>query len=487
MSQSNNTVSLSIEQLRDIFSDQLWIAISSEDIEKATKELDVYSSNRSRQRGLINYLCMQKLIPLIKNYSDREVKAYLPQDSAERMACFWDVVNGFSLDVEGGYKLVVVPSEYSDIEEFSIPQEWMDIFTLHGEYYLGVQVDLEEGWLRVWGYATHQEIKQQGEYTSASRSYSLDEGDVTTDVNLLWAAMDLGIKEVVNLNPIPDLSKEQTKELIEQLSEPSLFDIRHDLEFEQWAGIIKNEDLRQKLYEARTNCLAPVPASLTFSQSVSDIVATLSSLIDYGTALLGWSLSPAYASRGQFSFRSTYRSSSFQQVQVIIELLDYKTPTGELQQAIIDLDNIDTDDEKIRELVIANLAKLINELERDEETRWRAADKLYEIDPTHPSAGVQQRKGISFDERFISFKMDIIALPDDKFAIRASVESDDPQNVLPGGLEMIIFDRDSRELLRISSKPNDYLIKKPLKGNKGDEFIISLKSSQYEIREQFKI
>ena len=208
----------------------IWASISSQEIENVSKELDIYSSDRSRQQGLINYLSMQKLISIIPQHSDLKPKLYLPQDSADRMASIWDVVNGFSLTVDG-YKLVVIPSESSDVGAFSIPQEWVDIPVWHGDYYLAVKVDLEVGELRVWGYTSHQEVKQPNKYVSDSRSYCLTESEINTNVNSLWTEIDRGVRKVVNLVPVPELTSERARSLIEQLSTSTANEIRNSLDF----------------------------------------------------------------------------------------------------------------------------------------------------------------------------------------------------------------------------------------------------------------
>jgi hypothetical protein len=464
---------LNIDRLQELFEERIWIAITQEDIENAERQIGKYSSNLSRKTALINYLCQSKLIPTIREYSDLDAKLIYPNSDTQES--FWDIINGFKLTVGNKHEVVLIPGEYYDLEAFEVPQEWVDIPKLSGEYYLAVQVKIEEGWMSIWGYATHKEIKEHGEYSSISRCYSLDSVRITTDVNLIWTAIELGIKEVVDLDPIPALSPVLATKLIEQLSKPSLFDIRHYLEFKQWAGIIKDDSLRNQLYQSR---IAP-PIPVIVSQSFYKVVGILSDVIISGTALAGWIISPIPAIGSQPSFRSTYRSSS-KQAQEIIELLHSKTPTGELQQAFISLDGINIDNLKIRESLIKALVNLIDELDREEPIRWLAADKLYEIDPKHPSAGVQQQKGISFDERTLDFKIGIIALPNNKFAIRAFVRPNGKSNQLPQGLEMVMFDLDNRELIRKPSKIH-------FKADRGDEFVISLKSPYDEIRMPFKI
>jgi Protein of unknown function (DUF1822) len=475
MSQSNrNTFAPTIEQLREMFEDRIWISISPEDIKNAEQKLDTYSSNRSRKRGLINYLCQQKLIPIIQEYSDREPKLHLPQDSNDRMASLWDILNGFSLTVDG-YKLVVIPSECIDLEEFSIPKEWMDIPELRGDYYLAVQVDLEDGWLSVWGYATHQEIKNGSEYSPVSLSYSLDEGDMTTDVNLIWTAIDLGIKEVVNLNPIPDLSPVLATELIEQLSKPSLFDIRHDLEFEQWAGIIKDARWRTQLYRSRTASLRSVQVNP---------VQRLSNWL-YGFIPEPWvTFSPSYSLNLRSNDR--LRSDKAEEAIKILNSTDFKSITekeiGKLQEAIIDLENNGRGDDK----EVQALTRLIDGLVNGEETRWRAADLLYKIDNTHPFAGIQ--RGILFDGQDIILKIGIIPLLKNKFSVRVTVSGrDDRLNQLPNGLKMMISLNNNKIFHEDTLQQGSDNIRYICRFDKGENFTVCIESEKFQIRENFSL
>ena len=64
----------------------------------------------------------------------------------------WEFVTGFALNL-GKSRLVIIPSETIDTDEFSVPQEWVDIPELAADYYLAVQVNFEDRWLRVWGFS----------------------------------------------------------------------------------------------------------------------------------------------------------------------------------------------------------------------------------------------------------------------------------------------------------------------------------------------
>ena len=445
----------------------IWASISTQEIENISKELDIYSSDRSRQQGLINYLSMRKLIPIIQQNS-REPKLYLPQDSADRMASIWDVVNGFSLTV-GGYKLVVIPSESSDAGEFSIPQEWVDIPAWHGDYYLAVKVDLEVGELRVWGYTSHQEVKQPNKYVSDSRSYCLTESEINTDVNLLWTEIERGVREVVNLVPVPELTFQRARSLIEQLSTSTANEIRNSLDFSDWAGIVQDARWRTKLYQART-------VKLRSSQK-----GVVENLISWGYGIWSqvWDVSaPAFRGSSNIQSRSTTRSvnSNPLKSQELVKILASDASEEELQRAISELEQVGIGDlEEINALEC-----LIDDIDRTEKTRWKAADSLAAIDPSYPSAGI--RRDILYEDLDVTLQLDIIRLLRHEFAIRFAVLVHNASK-LPEDLEVFIIEDD--KITPIRKEPNSTYVEARLIREKNEHFTISIKIGQSEISKEF--
>ncbi|MBD2491395.1 DUF1822 family protein [Aulosira sp. FACHB-615] len=96
----------------------------------------------------------------------------------------WELVNGTAITI-GEIRIVLVPSEAIDSSEIRVPQEWVDIPNWVADYYLAVQVNPDDGLVRVWGYTTHLELQQQGNYDGRDRTYSLDAEQLTRDINLL--------------------------------------------------------------------------------------------------------------------------------------------------------------------------------------------------------------------------------------------------------------------------------------------------------------
>ncbi|TAG39467.1 MAG: DUF1822 family protein, partial [Oscillatoriales cyanobacterium] len=67
----------------------------------------------------------------------------------------WEVVNGTAFQI-GETRLILIPSDETELEEFCVPQEWVDIPNWSADYYLPVQVNLDgddgECWIELCGF-----------------------------------------------------------------------------------------------------------------------------------------------------------------------------------------------------------------------------------------------------------------------------------------------------------------------------------------------
>lgn len=172
---------------------QLWLEISPQDQSSAWEQSQSLCQSVSRWRAYINQLCRETFISYLKEEYPQET---IPRINLGTLLSLWDVVNG-SFVTMGDKKFILVPTEASDDEELSVPQEWMDIPSFVGDYYLAVQVNPDEQWIRIWGYTTHEKLKNQGHYDPIERSYSLDKDDLTEDINVLWLAQELCPQETI--------------------------------------------------------------------------------------------------------------------------------------------------------------------------------------------------------------------------------------------------------------------------------------------------
>ena len=134
----------------------------------------------------------------------------------------WEAVNGTPIAFDQT-RLAIVPSQEIDLEEFRVPQEWVDIPEWAADYYLAVQVNLEAGWLRLWGFTTHQQLKNQTEYDALDRTYTVEGEDLYSDLNVLWVTQKLCPQKKAEIQPLPKLSATQAKRLLAQMGKATRY------------------------------------------------------------------------------------------------------------------------------------------------------------------------------------------------------------------------------------------------------------------------
>lgn len=215
---------------------QLFLELDQVTLNNAWLHSQKASTPNSRWQTYLNHLCLKIFSSWMKEEQNNPVQATSPQTNC------WELINGTVIKV-GDAKLLLVPSEASDLTEMRVPQEWVDIPNWVADYYLAIQVNLDDGYLRVWGYGTHQQLKTKGTYNSSDRSYSLIEDDLIKDINALWVARELCPEEVtqVAVQPLPPISVTQAENLIQRLGDRDLILPRLAIPFTLWASLIQNE------------------------------------------------------------------------------------------------------------------------------------------------------------------------------------------------------------------------------------------------------
>lgn len=243
-----DTMTLQLNELVTIYPEHLWIELPSEVQGKIWQIVtqEAYSNHAARWRGFLNHLCLHTLF----NWLPIEPETPIICPNRAELSSFWEIVNGTVLTV-GKTRLALIPSDKSSQAEFHIPQEWVDIPNWAVNYYLAVQLNLEAGWLRVWGYATHQQIREEGKYDPIDRNYCLEPEDLIADINMMWIARELFAPQKLEIKSLPKLSTAQVEKLLAQLSQHTPFSPRLCVPFGQWAALITADKNRQSLYQKR--------------------------------------------------------------------------------------------------------------------------------------------------------------------------------------------------------------------------------------------
>lgn len=216
-------------------------------------QADVYSQSFSNPtsgyQGYINELCLSAVLLWLQEDVTPQAKVW---PTTTVLSSFWELVNGTAITSEAT-RFILIPSETIDLSELRVPQEWVDIPSWVGDYYLAVQVEPDEGYVRVWGYCTHAQLKSQGSYDASDRTYALDAADIINDISVLAVARQLCPEEstrsaIEEILPIPQL---QAQNLITRLGNPEILIPRLAIPFQLWGGLIEHGGWRKSLYQRR--------------------------------------------------------------------------------------------------------------------------------------------------------------------------------------------------------------------------------------------
>ncbi len=228
---------------------QPWLEFSPDDRDRAWQRSQTMVASGDRWTAYLNDLCLHALLPWLQAEYCPEARVWT---NVAALPSFWAVVNGTAL-TWGTKRFVLLPTETIDLEEVVVPQEWVDLPSWAADYYLTVQVEPDELWLRIGGYTTHARLKTRARYIDVDRTYRLDADDLIDDLAVLWESLRVCPEEPtrVAVAPIPPLPQPQADALIERLGNPARLTPRLDVPLALWAGLLEHGGWRQRLGERR--------------------------------------------------------------------------------------------------------------------------------------------------------------------------------------------------------------------------------------------
>ncbi len=208
-----------------------------------------YSTPGAYQRAWINQLCLQAFLPWFREEIDPSAKVY-PNTAA--LPSFWELVDGTAITFDTS-RLLLIPTLAMDGDELRVPQEWVDIPELVADYYIAVQVNPDDGWIKIFGYTTHKSLKEKGVYDVGDRTYSLEREDLIQDINVLWVTRQINYPEALRtlIAPLASIPQSQASNLLERLGNPDVKFPRLAVPFPLWGSLIAHGGWRNKLYELR--------------------------------------------------------------------------------------------------------------------------------------------------------------------------------------------------------------------------------------------
>lgn len=240
----------------------------------------------------LNQLCLGAVLPWLQEDITPQAKVW---PNLATVSSFWELVNGAAITLDAA-RLILVPNENIDSSELRVPQEWVDLPSLAGDYYLAVQVEADDGYVRVWGYCTHKQMKTKGSYQQSDRTYALAQEHIITDINVLKVAREFCLEEVtrVAIVDIPRLPQAQAENLITRLGNPEIITPRLAVPFTVWGGLMEHGGWRQRLYEQRLGLPEQKSVIRWLQTGVSQIAAGM-----------GWELNLQFRAAGARSVEQT--------------------------------------------------------------------------------------------------------------------------------------------------------------------------------------
>ncbi|MDJ0706768.1 MAG: DUF1822 family protein, partial [Leptolyngbyaceae cyanobacterium MO_188.B28] len=225
------------------------LEISPNELEAVWRDRPSLSTPGRCWSAYLNQVCLSRFLPWLQTEYIADATVW---PDAENLHSFWEVVDGFAITA-GGKRWVLLPSESLDKSELVVPQEWVDIPEWVADYYFPVQVDLEQPALRIWGYATHQQLKTAAQYDASDRTYCLDGRQLTQDLTVFWAAYQFCPDEPTRalVSALPKVFPSQIEGLLQQLGDPAVTFPRLAASFPFWGALLSQPTWRRQLFKAR--------------------------------------------------------------------------------------------------------------------------------------------------------------------------------------------------------------------------------------------
>lgn len=271
---------------------ELWLEVDSETQAQSWEQSQEFSTSHSRWTVYLNRLCLDTFLPWLQTeYAPEAILC--PQ--FQMLPESWGVVTGTAIQF-GDKRIVLIPDKTLDTDELRVPQEWIDIPSWVGDYYLAVQVNPEGEWVRVWGYTTHADLKTLGHYDADDRTYSLDAMQLVQDLAVLWVVQQLYPDEPTQgaIVPLPALQEAQAANLLQRLAHPALPEPRLEVPFASWGALLDRADWRQSFYQARRGEVSP----RSFQSALINLQQWLEGVFDDPwqsiDTLLGTNAAPAF-------------------------------------------------------------------------------------------------------------------------------------------------------------------------------------------------
>jgi hypothetical protein len=126
---------------------------------------------------------------------------------------------------------------------------------------------------------------------------------------------------------------------------------------------------------------------------------------------------------------------------------------------------------------------------QDEETRWQAAESLWELDPNHPASGVRRVADLGFHLAGYAVALMVAVLPkrDRSMSILLRVYPLASQSHLPLGLQLMVLDEAGNTFSEVPAREQDNYIQFKFTADSGDRFSVKVALDEASITENFLV
>ncbi|MBV6628199.1 MAG: DUF1822 family protein [Rivularia sp. (in: Bacteria)] len=218
-----------------------------------------YSTPGASRRAWINQLCLEAFLPWFESEMAPDAKVSVNHAA---LPSFWELFNGTPITFDN-YRLVLIPTLAVDNDELRVPQEWVDIPEFAADYYIGVEVNPDDSFIKIFGYTTHEKLNNKGFLDNNDRTYSLESEDLIDDINVLAVAWEFNTSETLRaeITPLESIPQAQAKNFLERLGNSEVKFPRLEVPFSVWGSLIAQSSWQKKLYAKRQGL--PVEQSMT--------------------------------------------------------------------------------------------------------------------------------------------------------------------------------------------------------------------------------
>ena len=200
-----------------------------------------HSSEFGRRNALINSIMKDAILEYFKTEAELEDESILVSPERKKLPSIWEFVPGFRIEL-GNTGMVFVPWESEEIDSLDVPGEWVDIPDWAAEYYLGVRVNLEDGWVKILGGTTYQKLtREEGQYDEVRRCYSLKK---LFSFNVILVSSKYCRKPKPAVANLTALSSLEAENLLARYGKSTAHSPRKLAPLGQWLALVEDDKLR---------------------------------------------------------------------------------------------------------------------------------------------------------------------------------------------------------------------------------------------------